>query len=315
MTRPFSRRRDGLSLSEALPDRSLFALVAMMGFLAALTVAGASGARALSARWAGGAAQLLTIQVPDADNPVATQDGSTPTTTRVQAVLSDLTSLPAGAEVHQLTQPELARLLEPWLGETDNSALPLPAIIRVKLPPDAAIPTSLEQTLNTHVPGTIMEHNARWGERLRALANSLLACAGLALLTVGGIATMITGLATRTGLASRKEIIKTLHGLGASDSYIAGRFAWRTATLGFGGGLTGTLGACLPLLLLLQMAAPFASAPRTTPDRLLPQDWHALAGSIPSDMLVALLLLPVGAAFICWLTTQIMVRLWLLRLP
>jgi cell division transport system permease protein len=71
MTRPFSGRKDGLSLSEALPDRSLFALVAMMGFLAALTLAGASGARALSARWSGGAAQLLTIQVPDANAPPA----------------------------------------------------------------------------------------------------------------------------------------------------------------------------------------------------------------------------------------------------
>ncbi|MFT8541259.1 cell division protein FtsX [Acetobacter sp.] len=315
MTRPFSGRKDGLSLSEALPDRSLFALVAMMGFLAALTLAGASGARALSARWSGGAAQLLTIQVPDANAPLGAQGGGSATTTRVQAVLADLASLPDGTEVHQLTPPELARLLEPWLGETDSSALPLPAIIRVKLPPDASVPATLEQALSTHVPGTIMEHNARWGERLRALANSLLACAGLALLSVGGIATMITGLATRTGLASRKDIIKTLHGLGASDSYIAGRFAWRTATLGFGGGLSGTLMACLPLLLLLQMAAPFASVPLTTPERLLPQNWQALANTIPSDMLCALALLPFVAAFICWFTTQVMVRLWLLRLP
>lgn len=122
MTRPFSGRKDGLSLSEALPDRSLFALVAMMGFLAALTLAGASGARALSARWSGGAAQLLTIQVPDANAPLAAQGGGSATTTRVQAVLADLASLPDGTEVHQLTPPELARLLEPWLGETDSSA-------------------------------------------------------------------------------------------------------------------------------------------------------------------------------------------------
>lgn len=84
---------------------------------------------------------------------------------------------------------------------------------------------------------------------------------------------------------------------------------------GFGGGLSGTLAACLPLLLLLQMAAPFASTPLATTERLLPVDWQALANTIPSDMALALALLPFVAAFICWFTTQVMVRLWLLRLP
>lgn len=51
MALPFSGRKDGLSLSEALPDRSLFILVAMMSFLAALTLTGATGARTLSTRW------------------------------------------------------------------------------------------------------------------------------------------------------------------------------------------------------------------------------------------------------------------------
>lgn len=75
---PFSGRKDGLSVSEALPDRSLFTLVAMMSFLAALTLAGATGARALSARWAGGAAQLVTVQVPDPDQPLTPASKKSP---------------------------------------------------------------------------------------------------------------------------------------------------------------------------------------------------------------------------------------------
>ncbi|GBR56928.1 cell division protein FtsX [Acetobacter senegalensis DSM 18889] len=315
MMMPFSGRKDGLSVSEALPDRSLFTLVAMMSFLAALTLAGATGARALSARWAGGAAQLVTVQVPDPDQPLTPASKKEPTgPTRAEAVLADLNTLPPGSVMHRLDKEELARLLEPWLGEADNSALPLPAIIRIRLPDNAQVPNNLEQTLTAHVPGTIVEHNASWGERLKALANSLLACAGLALLTVGGIATLVTGLATRAGLSTRRDIIEILHGLGASDGYIAGRFAWRTAMLGLGGSLAGTVLAMVPLLVLFRMAAPFANISLQSDTLLLP-DWQTLQNIIPTDMLVAFAALPFVAAFICWITTQSMVRLWLRRLP
>ncbi|MFT9316449.1 MAG: FtsX-like permease family protein [Acetobacter orientalis] len=319
MALPFSGRKDGLSLSEALPDRSLFILVAMMSFLAALTLTGATGARTLSARWAGGAAQLLTIQVSDPDQPAPQQVGAPTTTqqapqTRAQAVLAYLANLPEGTHTHQMSKEELAHLLTPWLGESNKTALPLPAVIEVRLPEGAEVPPTLEQTLNTRIPGTVVEHNAEWSSRLRALAASLLACAALALATVGGIATMITALATRTGLATRRDIIEILHGLGASDSYIAGRFAGRTGILALGGGLVGTILAIAPLVLLFRMAAPFAVSSLQSTAATMP-DWRTLPSMLPTDLLISLIALPFAAAFIGWATTQTMVRLWLRRLP
>lgn len=316
MALPFSGRKDGLSLSEALPDRSLFILVAMMSFLAALTLTGATGARTLSTRWAGGAAQLLTIQVSEPDQPLAatSKADKTATQTRADAVLADLAALPTGTQVHRLTQDELARLLTPWLGDAGKTALPLPAVIEVRLAEGQEAPANLEQTLDAHVPGTVVEHNAEWSARLRALAQSLLACAALALVTVGGIATMITALATKTGLSTRRDIIQILHGLGATDSYIAGRFAWRTGGLALGGGLLGTLLAMAPLLLLFRMAAPFAASTLQTASTAMP-DWRTLPDMLPGDMLVGLAALPFVAAFIGWATTQFMVRVWLRRLP
>lgn len=317
MVLPFSGRKDGLSLSEALPDRSLFVLVAMMSFLAALTLTGATGARALSARWAGGAAQLLTIQVSSPDQPAPQPAGALSTTppprTRAQAVVGYLSGLPQGTHIHQLTKEELAHLLSPWLGDNSKTAIPLPAVIEVRLPENTEIPDGLEQTLNTQVPGTLVEHNAEWSSRLRALAGSLLACAALALAAVGGIATMITALATRTGLSSRRDIIKILHGLGASDSYIAGRFAGRTGALALGGGLLGTLLAIAPLVFLFKMAAPFAVSTLSATSAM--PDWRTLPGLLPTDLLASLAALPVAAACIGWATTQIMVRVWLRRMP
>lgn len=327
MVLPFSGRKDGLSLSEALPDRSLFILVAMMSFLAALTLTGATGARALSARWAGGAAQLLTIQVSAPDQPApstAPNAASTSTAkqkldtavhqTRADAVLALLASLPDGTQTHKLSKEELAHLLTPWLGDASNSALPLPAVIEVRLPQGTEPPPNLEQTLNAQIPGTVVEHNAEWSTRLRALADSLLACAALALVTVGGIAAMITGLATRTGLSTRRDIIEILHGLGATDNYIAGRFAGRTGGLALGGGVLGTLLAIAPLVLLFRMAAPFAVSSLQSTAITMP-DWRTLPDILPKDLLIGLVALPVVAAFIGWATTQIMVRIWLRRMP
>ncbi|MCH4143715.1 cell division protein FtsX [Acetobacter peroxydans] len=327
MSRHSSRRRDGLSLAEAMPDRGLFALVAMVGFLAALTLAGAYGARALSARWAGGAAQLVIIQVPQPDQPAQnTGQSQAVGQNRADAVQDALVSLPAGSIVHRLSTQELGSLLQPWLGSGASSgqpgvnspAIPMPAVIRVELPDDSAPPATLEQDLSTLAPGVIVEHNSLWSTRLNALANSLLACAGLALLTVCGVATLITGLTTRAGLASRRDVITTLHGLGASDSYIAGRFARRTASLAFGGGLVGTVLACLPLFALLQITAPFTTDAQmtslsTAQDGLI--DHGTILDTIPADLLIGLVCLPIAAALICWLTTQLSVRLWLRRLP
>lgn len=327
MSRRSSRRRDGLSLAETMPDRGLFALVAMVGFLAALTLAGACGARALSARWAGGAAQLVIVQVPQPDQPAQnTGQAQTVGQNRAAAVQGALVSLPAGSTVHRLSAQELGSLLQPWLGSgasngqaaVSSPAMPMPAVIRIELPDGSTPPATLEQELSALAPGVIVERNSLWSARLNALANSLLACAGLALLTVCGVATLITGLTTRAGLASRRDVITTLHGLGASDSYIAGRFARRTASLAFGGGLVGTLLACLPLFALLQITAPFtadaevASLPAAQ-DGLM--DHGTILDAIPTDLLVGLGCLPITAALICWLTTQLSVRLWLRRLP
>ncbi|MFT9399381.1 cell division protein FtsX [Acetobacter sp.] len=316
MALPFSGRKDGLSLSEALPDRSLFILVAMMSFLAALTLTGATGARALSARWSGGAAQLLTIQVtaPDHVPDGAGSSKNSTQKTRADLVVDALAALPPGTQVHRLNKEELAHLLAPWLGDANNSALPLPAVIEVRLPAGTDSPPTLEQTLNAQVPGTVVEHNAEWSSRLRALADSLLACAALALAAVGGIAAMITALATRSGLSSRRDIIRILHGLGATDSYIAGRFASRTGALAFGGGLLGTVLAMAPLALLFRMAAPFAATSLQTATATMPS-WDTLPRLLPPDLLIGLAGLPVVAAFIGWFTTQVMVRLWLRGMP
>ncbi|MBS0987058.1 cell division protein FtsX [Acetobacter thailandicus] len=301
-------RHDGLSLSKALPDRTLFFLVTMISFLAALTLTGANGARSLSERWQNGAAQLLTIQVPEPDQSV----NNKLSTSRADTVVAALSKALPGSIVHRLTQAELNHLLTPWLGDIKDNALPLPGVIEVRLPDGSNPPDDLSKTLNDLVAGTSVERNTEWSERLKILAENLLTCATLALVAVTGVATMIIALTTRTGLSSRRNIIRILHSLGATDNYIAGRFASRTGLLALAGGFSGTLLSLIPLTILFRMAAPFTAPSATITD--LPE-WYELTAMFPSDLLTALAALPFVAALIGWFTTQTIVRLWLLRMP
>lgn len=322
-----ARRADGLALRRALPDRLLPLLVAAMAVLAALALAGATGARILSARWSSGAASMVTIQVPDPDAPAAATGAKPPAAppSRADAVLATLADSPGTSGVHRLDKAELGALLAPWLGQANDFALTLPAVIELHMAGGTpAGATALAGRLTAVAPGTLVERNAEWGERLGRLADSLHSCALLAVAIVVGVAVVLITATTRAGLAARRMPIELIHAMGATDGYIAGRFARRTALLAFVGGLAGSVLA-LPLLVLLsRVAAPFAAQTQSQPPpaTVLPMTaahWmallHMLGDTLPAPLVATLLALAPAAALIGWLTTQATVRAWLRTLP
>ncbi len=291
---------DDLGLRRALSDRLLPALVAAMTFLAALTLAGAVAAAALAEHWQSGAAAVLTVQVPQP--AVAAGDG-----TRLERVEALLRGFPGIAAVRVLSTAELADLLRPWLGNaTQASALPLPAVVEVRLSPGEAEPEAdLQTRLNTAAPGTFLESHGIWLQRLTTLARSLQLCAAAALLLVAGVGAAVVAVATRAGLAARRDAIEIVHGLGATDGYIAGRFAARATVLAAAGACLGALTAFPVLLGLAALAAPFTGPPGSA----------ATLPTLPLPLWLALPTLPAVAAIIGWITAQATVHRWLRRLP
>jgi cell division transport system permease protein len=297
---------DDLGLKRALSDRLLPLLVACMVFLAALALAGAMAASAVSAHWRGGAASLATVVVPNPGGAVAGGGN------RAGAVQRVLSAAPGVASARLLPQGEVASLLRPWLGlDVGSLALPLPALFELRLrdATGAAEPRGLDAALAQVAAGTTVERHGAWLRRLMALADSFRACAGLALLVVGFVAASVVVLATRAGLAARRDAIDILHGLGAADGMIAGQFAGRITKLAGLGGLLGLVLALPVLLGLAQLAAPFQTEPVTldAPGGLL--------AALPPPLWIEAAALPVLAALIGWLTAQMTVRRWLRRLP
>ena len=304
---------DDLGLRRALGDRVLPLLVAAMAFLAALAGAGAVGARALALHWQSGAESSLTVQVPRPGEP----DAGMP---RLARALDALRADPAVASARALDAAALDRLLLPWFGAAGPPpGLVLPGVIAVRLTAGSGS-EGLGGRIAAAVPGAETENQAGWVDRLAALAASLQACAWLALAVVAAVAALVIAVATRSGLLARREAIRIVHGLGATDGYIASRFARRATALAASGAALGAVAALPVLLGLAALAAPFvragaASAMPATPPETPSGALLALGSALPVELWLALPALPAAAAVIGFATAQGTVRRWLRRLP
>lgn len=294
---------DDLGVKRALSDRLLPSLVAAMTFLAALALAGAIGAAGLAQHWQQGAGGMMTVQVPQPADPAPVGG------TRLDRIRTILAASPGIGSLRVLSDGELRTLLRPWLGTgAGEIAIPLPAVIDVQVAgagPDRAAMTA---ALETAAPGTLIEEHDRWVNRLTTLARSLQACAGLALAVVAFVAVAVIAVATRAGLSSRRDAIETVHGLGATDRYIARSFAQRATVLAGMGAAAGALAAIPVLAGLTGLAAPFGNA-------VAPEGVAGMIAAMPWGLWLSVACLPPLAASIGWITAQRTVRRWLRRLP
>jgi cell division transport system permease protein len=295
MTNLRPRRGDHLGLRSALADRLLPVLVAAMSFLAALAVAGTLATATLANHWQGDTASALTIQVPDATAPDATASGD-----RLTGVLAALQTAPGVSDPAIMSAASVNRLLAPWLGaDAAQLALPIPAVITATWS-GPGTPDALTANLQKLAPGTLVATGQAWAARVTALTTSLQACAAAVLIIVALVAAAIVAIATRSGLAQRRETIEIIHGLGALDADIADRFAARATFLAATGAAAGALLALPVLIWLAALAAPFAG---TAPVSGLP--------TLPPALWIVLPALPLLAAAIGWGTAQLTVRGWL----
>lgn len=275
------RGRDPLGLRRALADRLLPALVGAMALLAALGLAGAEGAGRLAERWqAASTGQLLLQLPPDAE---------------AGAVAERLAALPGTAEATLIPEARLREIMAPWLGEIPN--LPLPRMVAVTLRPDADQTAFLD--IIQDMPGAQLETQGAAVQQARRLAEVMGALSMALLAVVGLVGAALVAVATRAGIAARRETILILHELGARDSDIAGRFARRLASLCAQGATAGAVVAVPALWALADQAIPVVLAREAT------------AADLPWLALVAL---PLVAAGIGWLTAWVTLRSWLRRL-
>ena len=129
------------------------------------------------------------------------------------------------------------------------NAQPVPRLIAVEL--DRNAPPDLEQVrlaLGAQFTGVTLDDHRRWQQQIRTITRSF-ALGGLAiLLLVGAATTAIIISATKSAMASNRDIVEVLHFVGATDRFIAREFERHFLRLGVRAGIVGAIWAMFVFL-------------------------------------------------------------------
>ena len=249
---PWRRQRE----AELLPEGRLSGpmpwviaiMVALTVIAAAAGLAFSNTARNASDALSGG----VTVQVVNA-NP-AERDR------QAQAVLRALRDTPGVIEATLVSQDEIDRLIEPWLGAaaSGDTGIPVPALVDARLRDAVTGETlgALRQLLRQVAPAARVDAQSSWlkpvfsaVDTLRWLSLALVGLLGVAL----GAAVL---LAVRNALGSNRDTIEIVHLLGGTDGQIARIFQ---RAIGYDAAVGGTVGLALGLVVVLALGQQFAA--------------------------------------------------------
>ena len=230
--------------SDSIAGNALIVVIAIMSFLACLTAGAVYMINQSAQAWVNDITSEITVEL----DPVDTADMD-----KKMTLVSLFLAKQAGiTQVKPLTAEDSAGLLEPWLGHSEAlSALPIPRLIAVEIdrsnPPDI---DTIARALSENFDGVTIDDHRRWQAEIRTLTRSA-ALGGLAVLALVAVATIaVIVSATRSAMASNREIIEVLHYVGANESFISREFERHFLGLGVRASLVGALAASLTFLLL-----------------------------------------------------------------
>jgi cell division transport system permease protein len=220
---------------DSVTGRSLTLVVSIMCFLACLTAGAVYMINESANAWLNDIASEVTVQVEPQENVDTAK-----TVADVKAYMESRSGI---ARASPLSLDDAAKLLEPWLGQSDVlSALPVPRLIAIEI--DRKAPPNIEtlrEELGKKFTGVTLDDHRRWQRQIKTVTNSF-ALGGMAiLLLVAAATTAIIVSATRSAMASNREIVEVLHFVGATDRFIAREFEKHFLRLGIRAGLVGAV--------------------------------------------------------------------------
>jgi cell division transport system permease protein len=219
-------------------------VIAIMSFLACLTAGAVYMVNQSANAWVNDISSEITVEL----DPINTADIEK----KMTLVSLFLAKQKGITRVKPLTADDSAKLLEPWLGQTTAlQALPIPRLIAVEIdrsnPPDIQL---IKTALTQNFEGVTLDDHRRWQAEIKTITRSA-ALGGLAVLSLVAAATIaVIVSATRSAMASNREIIEVLHFVGANERFISREFERHFLGLGVRAGLMGAITAAIAFLLL-----------------------------------------------------------------
>ena len=281
--------------SASIASNALTVVIAIMSFLACLTAGAVYMVNQSANAWVNDIASEITVEL----DPINTADIEKKMTL-VSLFLAKQNGI---TRVTPLSADDSAKLLEPWLGQTSAlTALPIPRLIAVEIdrsnPPDIQL---IKTALSQNFEGVTLDDHRRWQAEIRTLTRTA-ALGGIAVLSLVAAATIgIIVSATRSAMASNREIIEVLHFVGANERFISREFERHFLGLGVRAGLLGALAAAIAFLLLPLMTHMLGGGIVTAAEtsRLIGSGELDLAGYFLCVLVV------VAVASICMITSRL----------
>jgi cell division transport system permease protein len=296
------RQRGGMTLAPVVPagsvtGRSLTLVITIMCFLASLTAGAVYMMNQAAGDWLRNMASEVTVLVEPKGRSSASIDKL------LAEVTGFLSQQPGVARARALPAAEMQELLAPWLGQSASlSNLPVPRLVAVEIsrsaPPDLA---ALGKVLAANFPGATLDDHRRWQAQIRTITRSF-ALGGFAiLLLVGAATTAIIVSATKSAMASNRDIVEVLHFVGATDRFIAREFERHFLRLGVRAGVVGALWAVLVFLAMPTVMEVLGGGGVTIAElrRLI----GVATLDIPGYILLGIVVLVIAA--LCMLTSRI----------
>ena len=259
-----SRRRTEMRVRATAPilppaniqGNALMVVIAIMAFLACLTLGAVSMVRATAAGWQSQISREITIQIKPADDldmdaalKKARDLALTFVGTRSGTIMDDAAT---------------ARLLEPWLGsDLQLDDLPVPRLVIITIdesnPPDF---DGMRALLKTEMPQAFLDDHRTWVDRLVSMARTTVWIGTGVLILVFTAMILTVIFATRGALSGNRHIVEVLHFVGAERTFVAQEFQKHFLTISLKGSAVGGVLAAL----LFATASLWQSNSRATPE-------------------------------------------------
>ncbi len=249
------RSLSGLGEAELVPQTRLAGPMPwVIAIMAALTVIAAAAGLAAS-NVARNAADALsggvTVQIVEADPVIRSR--------QAEAAARRFNTMPGVDSAIVVSQQEVERLIEPWLGgmAIDGQEIPVPAIVDVRLRGEVTGDRlgALRRSVREVAPGARVDAQSTWLKPVFGAIDSLRL---LAMALVGMLAAALTAvvlLAVRNALGTNRETIEIVHLLGGTDQQIARLFQ---RSVGYDAAGGGAIGLALGLVAILLLGRQFA---------------------------------------------------------
>lgn len=262
----FQPYRYDIALQDGVGANLVAYVTGLMVFFVTLALAVNFALTTVTHNWVSGLSGSLTVEI----KPPAVSQGAGLTAAQrksfeesVDKVLWLAKQHPAVADSRRLSDDEIRALISPWLGDKTASEIALPALVDIKLAPDADT-AQLQADIVKLVPAATVDSHADTLDDVQTLVNTarsfvLMLTAVITALAVVAIAGMV-----RSKFAIHHQEVETLHLIGASDEYIARQFRQHT--------LRGTMkGALIGLAAMLASIGVISMVTGTLDSTVMPQ--------------------------------------------